>query len=148
VYIPPGQQCPIAPTSHPNTSTNRRYPPDLPFSYRRIFYMSHSDDGGSGALKAPAFVIGIAVLIVVVLYVTQRCGPNLFGQETISRNHFRVQTTLQRSGQTQERSPECATFGSSRGFHYVLSQGLGRRGWDPVKVKGRTRRGWGGQNSS
>ena len=51
--------------------------------------MSQAGDGGSNALKAPAFIIGIAVLIVSVLYVTKRCGPNLFVQETFPRNHFR-----------------------------------------------------------
>jgi len=51
--------------------------------------MSLSGNGGSNALKAPAFIVGIAVLIITVLYVTKRCGPNLFGQETVSRNYFR-----------------------------------------------------------
>lgn len=51
--------------------------------------MSLSGDGASSALKAPAFIVGIAVLIVTVLYVTKRCGPNLFGQEAVSRNYSR-----------------------------------------------------------
>jgi len=46
-------------------------------------------DGGSDALKAPALIVGIAFLIVTVLYVAKRCGPNLFGQETIPRNYLR-----------------------------------------------------------
>ena len=50
--------------------------------------MSRSDDGGFNALKAPAFIVGIAALIVTILYVTKRCGPNLFGQETIPRNYL------------------------------------------------------------
>ena len=46
-------------------------------------------DDGSDALKAPALIVGIAFLIVTVLYVTKRCGPNLFGQEIIPRNYLR-----------------------------------------------------------
>lgn len=44
---------------------------------------------GSDALKAPALIVGIAFLIVTVLCVSKRCGPNLFGQEIISQNDLR-----------------------------------------------------------
>ncbi|KAF9645756.1 hypothetical protein BDM02DRAFT_417759 [Thelephora ganbajun] len=44
-------------------------------------------DGGYNGLKAFAFTVGVTVLIFTILYVAKRYNPDLFGQESFSRNY-------------------------------------------------------------